>query len=154
MLTKRGKQMIIFTLSQSNASIELLLFPEKCAESAMEFSQGQLVYIEAEVVYDKVRLSNRISIQKILSYEEARKNYAQSLVIKTNPQCLGQMEDLSTLFALHPGHCSIIFDHQNQDIHLRLKLGDDWNIEPSQAILESIQVLLGSKEVYFKYSHR
>ena len=154
MLTKRGKQMIIFTLSQPNASMELLLFPEKCAESAMEFSQGQLVYIEAEVVYDKVRLSNRISIQKLLSYEEARKNYAQSLVIKTNAQCITQLEDLQTLFALHPGHCSIIFDYQNQDINLRLKLGDNWNIEPSQAILESIQVLLGSKEVYFKYSHR
>jgi DNA polymerase-3 subunit alpha len=154
MLTKRGKQIVIIGLTQGDSFIEMVAFPERLPEEMTRFTPGDLIFVEAEVSMDPVRQQPRTSVQKILSQEEARALYAQSLSIPMSKEQEAQFEDLKTLLELNAGKCPVIISYQNDEFAVDLKLSQDWRVEPSSQLLRGLRELLPQSQIDFKYGSK
>jgi DNA polymerase-3 subunit alpha len=153
-LTKRGKPIIIIGLTQGDNSIEMVAFPDRLPNEMTRFGNGDLIFIEGEVSIDPVRQQPRISVQKILSQEEARALYAQALIIPLKIKHQHSFEDMKTLFELNPGHCPVNIRYQDESFSVDLRLGQDWRVHPSGQLLHGLRELLPDTQIDFKYTSK
>lgn len=151
MMTKKGKPIIIINLTQGDDSLEMVAFPDRLPSEMTRFSSGDLILVEGEVSMDQVRQTPRISVQKILSHAEAQAAYAQALIIPMTHAQTSSFDEMKTLLQLHPGHCPIRIRYVEKDFSVELKLGHDWRIHPSSALLNGLRQLLPESQIDFQY---
>jgi DNA polymerase-3 subunit alpha len=154
MMTKRGKPIIIIGLTQGDHVLEMVAFPERLPEEMTRFSTGDLIFIEGEVSMDQIRQQPRISVQKILSQEEARAQYAQGLIIPLEQEQQIHFDDIKTLMELHPGHCPVTICYRDARFSVSLKLGEQWRVQPSIQLLQGLRQLLPQSQIDFKYGSK
>ncbi len=154
MMTKRGKPIIIIGLTQGDHVLEMVAFPERLPEEMTRFSTGDLIFIEGEVSMDQIRQQPRISVQKILSQEEARAQYAQGLIIPLEQEQQIHFDDMKTLMELHPGHCPVTICYRDERFSVSLMLGEQWRVQPSIQLLQGLRQLLPHSQIDFKYGSK
>lgn len=154
MMTKKGKPIIIINLSQGDNSLEMVAFPERLPQEMTRFGTGDLILIEGEVSMDPVRQTPRISVQKILSQAEAQAAYAQALILSINKTDSIEFDSIKTLLELHPGHCPVRIKYLADDFSVELKLGSDWRIHPTSALLNGLKQLLPHRQIDFQYASK
>jgi len=152
MITKKGKLMIILSLAQGDASLEMILFPEKLPESMTQFSVGELVLVEGELSLDPFKQTTRIVVQKILSYDDARKQYARGLTVFFNEHTQLLFDDCKTMIQMHSGNCPVTVSYHNKAFSVSLNLGKDWDVNPSLKCVDMLKSLLGDLRINVIYS--
>lgn len=154
MLTKKGKLIIIMTLAQADASLEMILFPEKLPPAMSNFLSGDLVFVEGEVSLDPMKQKNRVVVQKLLTFDEARENYLMYLKLKLLSTEHDKWEEIKRLIQLNPGNNEVRLQINDDKFKVDLKLGDECRIKPSQEMIIALRSILGHEQVDFKYAHK
>lgn len=153
MKNKRGEKMGFITLDDRSGRIEASLFAEAFTNSHTLLQTDTLVVLEGEVSHDDFSGALRVRTKRVLSLGEARTALAESLQIRvTQTQLQGEILNwLAQICQKYSGSCPITLDYTGQEAQATLQLGQDWNIEPQDALLQALRDQFGPSNVSLQY---
>jgi len=153
MKNKRGEKMGFVTLDDRSGRIEASLFAEAFAGAQALLQTDALVVVEGEVCHDDFSGALRLRARRVMSLEEARTGLAESLRLKLNHQQLRPeaLTQLANLFQQYRGACPVTLDYTGQEARAVLQLGEDWRIDPADALIQSLRDQFGRDNVFLQY---
>lgn len=151
MITKKGKTLVVLTLAQAKHQVDMLLFPDKLPAAMTQFAIGDLVLVEGEISYDTLRQQQRVIVQKILSYDDARQHYVKNIKIMLKPKQHHLLKELQAFFQVCAGLCPITVLLQTEEFQVQVNLPSDWRIAPTIKNLQVLSQILGEQSFQLCY---
>jgi DNA polymerase-3 subunit alpha len=140
---KTNEQMAVCLLEDLTGDVEVVIFPNSFSQLAPALKPNSVVFVEGRVTIREDR--PRLIAQQILPIEEGggRLLAALELVIRT-PTATAQLEAIKTLLATCPGRIPTYLRLElPQEAPVRIKLPEEFRVEPKPDLLESLMQLLG-----------
>ncbi len=150
MLTKQGERMAFVTLDDETDKTEVVVFADLYKQFRESLVEDKLIVCQCEVKLDNQNNQLRIRAQEIYDFYQARNQFAKNLelFIHTEKQPQFDFEQLKTLLSMQQrGNLNIIIHYQTAQIKTQLKFSSDWNIFPSENLLQMLSTLLGKNNV-------
>jgi len=151
-LTKRGKNLVILSLEDKAAKMDVVLFAEAFEGVLAKLQAGMLIVVEGEVAHDTFNGGVKITASTILTIDEARTRFANSLKIQLSQQDEEKLPKLQALLQAHPGDLTVQFVYANDDARAHLTCGVKWRVNPSEDLLSTLEILLGSGIAELSYA--
>ena len=153
MRNKKGDKMGFITLDDRSARIEASLFAEAFNQAQALLQTDALVVVEGEVSHDDFSGGLRLRAKRVMSLEEARTGLAQSLRLNINAADLSRdsFTHLKALFLQYKGACPLTVNYSAQTAKALLEFSTEWNIEPTDDLLQALRDLLGRDNVFLHY---
>ena len=157
--SRRGGSMAFVVLDDRTGRIEASVFG-----NVLEAAQGKLVndavlVVEAEVEHDDFTGSLKLRAREVETLEEARARLAECLRISVDRDCANQdfvlrLRDLLRSHRLGEtaNGCPVAVEYCSEEARVRIDLGDDWRVVPSNALIEELGAAFGAERVGFAYS--
>jgi DNA polymerase-3 subunit alpha len=151
--TKRGDRIGIFTLDDGTSSIEGVCFSEPFHKFRQLLVEDQMVIIEGEISIDDFSNSPRIVARDLATMDQARAKFAKGLQISLPGLSALNPEQLQQLLNAHRGgNCPVVLRHAEGDVQTNIKLGKNWLLQPTEALLTLLRQQLSNAEVEFLYT--
>lgn len=151
--TKSGNRIGIVTLDDRTARIEVVVFADLFAERKDDLEKDKVILIEGEVSIDEFTEGYRMTARKIKNLDEMRgqaKRIKISLeAMECTPNFINQLNDI--LSRSKGGACGINIHYKNEQGSAQLSLGQTWQVEVTQRLLEQLQTLCGKEAVQLFY---
>jgi DNA polymerase-3 subunit alpha len=114
-----------------------------------------MLVVHGNLVYDDYRGSLSLRAEKVYEFEQAREAYAEGLHLRLDPAGISGNADRSALVAqlqsaLAPfrgGRCGVLVEYRRCDAVASLRLGSEWRVRPTDALLKRLRDLLGTTAV-------
>ena len=153
MRNKKGDKMGFITLDDRSARIEASLFAEAFNQAQALLQTDALVVVEGEGSHDDFSGGLRLRAKRVMSLEEARTGLAQSLRLNINAADLSRdsFTHLKALFLQYKGACPLTVNYSAQTAKALLEFSTEWNIEPTDDLLQALRDLLGRDNVFLHY---
>jgi DNA polymerase-3 subunit alpha len=154
MKTKRGDTMAILQLDDRSARIEVTVYADTYNEHRELLSKDQIVIVEGSVAHDDYSGGLAMRAKGVRSLLQARQNYASELTIEVNSDRLDEnMTDLlaRTLAGAGGGSCPVSLIYQQPRNRARVRLGERWQVVPSDELLQELRDCLGAERVSLQY---
>lgn len=153
MKNKRGDKMGFVTLDDRSGRIEASLFAEAFAAAQALLQTDALVVVEGEVSMDDFSGGLRLRAKRVMSLEEARTSLAESLRLQVDAAALGdeRLDWLAGQLAAHRGACPLTLDYRGATARALLQFGDQWRIDPSDALIQTLRDQFGRDNVFLQY---
>lgn len=152
--TKQGKRMGIISLDDSTARIDVTLFADDFNLYHDILIKDHLLILEGSVSHDDFSGELRMRAQKVYTLAQARQHFAKGLRLIIN----ATERETSPISALHDhlspfihGTCPVTVNFKNASASAVLKLGQSWNIIPSDDLIDTLKSLLGREAVCIDY---
>lgn len=134
--TKRGDRIAIFTLDDGSNQIEVVCFSECFQKYRPLLNEDQLIIVEGEVSLDEFSNSARIVCRELYTIEQARIRFAKHIRIHLSTLQAFDVQHLKQLLTQHlGGQCPIVLRYSQSDIQADIRLGKNWLVTPSDALL-------------------
>jgi DNA polymerase-3 subunit alpha len=148
---KTSEQMAVCMLEDLEGDVEVLVFPNSFPQLAPQLKPSAIVFVEGRVAIREDR--PRLIAQQIIPVEQGGGKLAQAMELVLNQH--GQrelLEQLKGLLAKFPGAVPVYLRLQMPDrpSAMRLKLAEEFKVEPRQELLEELDQLLGEDSVVIK----
>lgn len=152
--TKAGKRMGILKLEDATGSVEVTVFNRLFEEVRDMLVTDCVVMIKGKVEDDQFTGGVRIVAENLRLLEAYRSQSAKQLVLTLSPETdltdfLEQLPD--TLTPYRQGTCPMMIKYQNQGASAEIKLGKDWQVKPTDALLTELARLCGREQVEVVY---
>ncbi|SEI89118.1 DNA polymerase-3 subunit alpha [Pseudomonas linyingensis] len=153
MKNKRGDKMGFVTLDDRSGRIEASLFAEAFAAAQSLLQTDALVVVEGEVSMDDFSGGLRLRAKRVMSLEEARTGLAESLRMRVaGEQLRGErLRWLAELCGQHRGACPLTLDYSGSQARALLQFGDQWRIDPTDALIQTLRDQFGRDNVFLQY---
>lgn len=153
MQTKRGDRMAFVSLDDGFGKIDLAIFSELYNQNRELLVADTLLVVTGEVSIDSYTNSHRMNVKDIFNMEQVRSQFGRGLVLKVTAEQAASdfMTQLKDVMRNQRGRCPIYIDYLREDSQARLALGNDWRVQPSDELLESLIKLLGEQAVMVEY---
>ena len=152
--TRRGERMAFLTLEDLDGFVEVIVYPETYQKTKGILMEDMPVMVQGRVAANEAE--PRIVANDIFSIDEAPKRLACAVHVKLMTAGLEKpmMEQLASLLASHSGECELYL-HLVTPRHgeVTLKAGPQHKVEPSDALLQAAQELLGDDTIWFATSN-
>ena len=143
--TKNGKTMGFATLDDRTGRLECAAFGEAYETYRDFLVRDQLVIVEGGLTKDSFTNSPRLTLEKLYDIEQAREAFARSIQLRLN--LLKDEENSSTFVnqlrtTLQPfqgGSCPIEIHYVSNVAKASLRLGDEWRVRPTDALLQQLK---------------
>ena len=147
MKTKRGDTMAILQLDDRSARIEVTVYAETYNEHREMLGKDQIVIVEGSVAHDDYSGGLAMRAKGMRSLLQARQNYASELTIEVSrATCDEQLTDCleKTLAGAGGGSCPVSLIYQQPRNRARVRLGERWQVVPSDELLQELRDCVGS----------
>ncbi len=147
---KTNEQMAVCVMEDLYGDVEVLVFPNSFAQLAPALRPNAVVFVEGRVAIRDDR--PRLIASQIVPIEQGTSSLAQAmeLILRRHGQ-KELLEELKALLARFPGQVPIYLRVETaEQPSLRLKLSEDFKVEPRQELLEELNRLLGEESVVIK----
>ena len=153
MKNKRGDKMGFVTLDDRSGRIEASLFAEAFAAAQSLLQTDALVVVEGEVSMDDFSGGLRLRAKRVMSLEEARTGLAESLRMRVDGEQLRgeRLRWLAELCGQHRGACPLTLDYSGSQARALLQFGDQWRIDPTDALIQTLRDQFGRDNVFLQY---
>ncbi len=153
-MTRKGKRMAILTLEDESGRLEVTLFSEILEKIQRELSEATVFLVKGKVARDDYNGGVRMVAEAILSLDQARLQLSKRLLIK-----VAQPHQVETLLNELPkiiandakGKTPISIAYTADQAQAELKLGEEWQVRPTQQLLEHLRELCGNESVVLEY---
>lgn len=155
MKTKRGDTMAILQLDDRSARIEVTVYADTYNEHRELLGKDQIVIVEGSVAHDDYSGGLAVRAKGVRSLLQARQNYASELTIEVSSELLDEkLADLlaRTLAGAGGGSCPVSLIYKQPRNRARVKLGVNWQVVPSDELLQELRDCLGTEQVCLQYS--
>ncbi|MEP6391749.1 MAG: DNA polymerase III subunit alpha [Halioglobus sp.] len=154
MKTQRGT-MAILQLDDRSARIEVTVYSEAYNAHRELLVKDSIVIVEGRLAQDDFSGGLVMRAKEVRSLLEARENYARELCIDISEDMLcekfsDQLE--SMLSSAAGGTCPVSLVYRQQHNLARVKLGERWQVVPSDELIQSLRDCVGNERVSLQYS--
>ncbi|MDQ3563987.1 MAG: DNA polymerase III subunit alpha [Pseudomonadota bacterium] len=153
--TDRGRGRIaIATLDDHSARIEVVVYPETLKRYAAVLVKDRVLIAEGACRVDEVTDAHTLVAERLLDLPQARAAYAKGLVVSTDAARIANegITELQRLLETHRnGRCPVFIEYRGEGASGRLRLGDAWRVDLSDALLEKLRALFEGGQVTIDY---
>ena len=155
LFTKRGDRMAIITLEDQTGRLELTAFSEAFNAYKDLVNKDSLLIVEGEVSFDEFTGNNRVMARRMFDITTAREQFAKGLLFKVAAEnatdsFVQRLQQIMSPF--RPGRCPIMVEYHRPDSVVKLALGDQWQVRPTDQLLDSLHEVLGNQAVSMLYA--
>ena len=155
MKTKRGDTMAILQLDDRSARIEVTVYAETYDAHRELLSKGNIVIVEGAVAHDDYSGSLGMrGVKEVRSLVQARQNYASELTIELQYDMIddGFTDELEkVLSGASGGSCPVALLYGGAGGRARVRLGERWQVSPSDELIQSLRERVGKERVALRY---
>ncbi len=150
--SRRGK-MAIVQLDDNSGRLEATMFSDIYQEMQNKLQKDAILMIEGEVREDEYNGGFTMTANSVLTFIEAREKYARHIVVKVVAQQVHKQFTATFLNLLQTnrGHCPVVVSYQNADAEVQLRLGQQWQITPTDDFVIQLEALVGREKVSIVY---
>ncbi len=150
---RRGR-VVFATVDDHRARADITIYSDLLEKIAELLVDDQILVIEGSCALDEFTGQYALVAESIWSLEQARQLLAKRLVVDVNAECAsnGFVDELKRqLSAQTGGPCPITISYRRDDACTRIRLGEAWNVYPTDALLDGMQAKFGEHAVRLEY---
>ncbi len=151
----RGGRMAFVTLDDDSGRIEVRIFPEVYERYRALIVEDAILLVHGMLGWDEFNQTTRLTVERVLSLDEARAEYARRLVLRMDAQqCeAGVLQQLASVLAEHraDGRCAVWVEYNGPGARVELAFGPNWRVRPGEALLKRLRELAGPEAVQLRY---
>lgn len=151
---RQGGRNAFVTLDDRSARLEVKTFAEVFDKYRELLQPDHIVVIDGTLGWDSYADTATVTAEKVYSIAEARGAFAKTLEIGFDGTCVGQeaVAELAKILApFRQGRCHVAICYRNGVASARLMLGEEWQIQPNEALLARLRLLPGAEHVQIMY---
>jgi len=148
---KTNEQMAVCILEDLEGDVEVLIFPNVFSQLAPQLKPNAVVFVEGRITIREDR--PRLVAQQIIPIEQGASKLTQSVDLVLHGPGIEKplLEQLKELLARFPGTIPIYITlNMAAESPMRLKLAENFKIDPKQELLDALHQLLGEDGVVLK----
>ena len=153
--TKSGSKIATVILDDGSARLEAVAYSETYDKYAECLLNDQIVVIEGGLSFDDFAGQNRVSVESVMTVEQARERFAKDLVIELNPDIDDQQQKIQELHALLTnyvgGSCPIKIKIQLAGASSVLRLSEDWCVSLADELIDGLKKALPEQQTFIRY---
>jgi DNA polymerase III subunit alpha len=155
-MTARGK-MAIVTLDDAISRVDVVVGNDLLTQSQRLVQEDQLLIVEGRVGHDDFTGGIRVTARKLFDLATARNQFAHHLKIS----CNGQSDAAKLRDILKPycgvsqnnlKRCRVKIDYHNEKGHVELLLGQDWQVDLHDELIDGLTQWLSEENVKILYN--
>ncbi|MBA6412738.1 DNA polymerase III subunit alpha [Parahaliea sp. F7430] len=155
MKTKRGDTMAILQLDDRSARIEVTVYAEAYNAHRDLLVKDSIVIVEGAVAHDDYSGGLAMRVREVRSLLQARQDYASELRLEIHRDMVDEhFADwlAQTLSSAAGGSCPVALSYSQPDNRARVRLGERWQVLPSDELIEALRERIGSERVALQYA--
>ncbi|MEM1112418.1 MAG: DNA polymerase III subunit alpha [Pseudomonadota bacterium] len=154
MKTKRGDTMAVLQLDDRSARIEVTVYADTYNAHRDLLVKDQIVIIEGGVSHDDYSGGLSVRAREVRTLLQARQNYAEELTIEVSSDMVDErftqvLEQV--LSGASGGNCPVSLLYHQPHNRARVRLGDRWQVVPSDELLQALRDCVGPERVNLEY---
>ncbi len=139
---KQGEPFVIMTLDDKTARQEMVLNAKLYAQVNDWLEVDKVIILEGRAEEDKFNGGIRLNVDSLHPLVEARKQKARALKLylkqaEATSERLEQLRHLLAAYRQVEG-IPVVVEYENQQAQGQLKFGEQWRVQPEDALLEAI----------------
>ena len=153
MNSRRGTMGVV-TLDDSSAQIEVTLFSEAFSEFRQLLIKDTIVIAEGRISVDDKTGKLAMRANSLRSLTEARQSKVSDLTIEISAEKMNdKITDLleKTLTRARGGNCPVSLIYRQPSNSARIRLGDRWQVVPTDELLQELRDVIGTEGVALEY---
>lgn len=150
MVTKRGNKMGIFTLDDRSGRLDVTLFSEALEKYEELMQKDRILVVSGQVSFDDFSGGLKMSARELLDINDARERFARAICISLDEQRIDDRFFPRLCEILEParaGVCPVQVNYRRPGSRVRLTLGTEWRVTPTDQLIDDLRVLLGRERV-------
>ncbi|MFM5289233.1 DNA polymerase III subunit alpha [Aeromonas caviae] len=150
MVTKRGNKMGIFTLDDRSGRLDVTLFSEALEKYEELMQKDRILVVSGQVSFDDFSGGLKMSARELLDINDARERFARAIRISLDEQRIDERFFPRLCEILEParaGVCPVQVNYRRPGSRVRLTLGTEWRVTPTDQLIDDLRVLLGRERV-------
>lgn len=155
-LTRKGEKMAFLTLEDNTGKQEVAVFSDQMHANKALLVKDQLLIVEGEMSIDHFSQGHKMRCLSMMNLESARVKYAKYLKITIASHILKDsfLNAFKAIFQSHHNQqgCPIQVLYHRDDASVTLNLGNEWRINLTDALLESLKNVSGVEAVDIIYT--
>ena len=145
---KRRGNNLAFKIDDGTAMIEGIVFGERMESLKGFIRNSQLLFLRGKLRFDSYADMWQLVIEEASPLEELISNKAKKLVIRCDPNF--NPKKLQRILKSHtPGKCSVQLNYLSDVNQTRMSLGDEWKVNPTKQLRETLAEELGIDNFQF-----
>ena len=145
---KRRGNNLAFKIDDGTAMIEGIVFGERMEILKGFIRNSQLLFLRGKLRFDSYADMWQLVIEEASPLEELISNKAKKLVIRCDPNF--NPKKLQKILKSHtPGKCSVQLNYLSDVNQTRMSLGDEWKVNPTKQLRETLAEELGIDNFQF-----
>lgn len=157
LLTKKGDRMAFLALEDNTGVAEVAVFSDIYQKARSILMKDQIIIMEGVVSVDKESNAKKMRAEQVYSLAQARERFGSHLNIVlpisgNNSLALALKNVLRQPTHTVIGECPVIIQCQHCDFTADYHISSDWNVHPSDELIEALQEVLGSSNVTMSYA--
>jgi DNA polymerase-3 subunit alpha len=155
-MTARGK-MAIVTLDDAVSRADVVVGNDLLTQSQRLVQEDQLLIVEGRVSHDDFTGGIRVTARKLFDLATARNQFAHHLKISCNGQ--SDASKLRDILKPYCGatqnnlkRCRVKIDYHNEKGHVELLLGQDWQVDLHDELIDGLTQWLSEENVKILYN--
>ena len=162
-MTRRGK-MAFVTLDDGEGRIEAAVFSELFDAQRHKLRMDELLLVEGKVSRDEFRDALKLGVDRLMTFNEARAQWAQGLHIDLRGMDIRALGGVRRLYDLlkpfaqladagvqGPRGCPVVLTYSNGAAEAVLEVGDGLRVRPDTDLIDALRSLLGNERVRLDY---
>ncbi|MEH6822922.1 MAG: DNA polymerase III subunit alpha [Motiliproteus sp.] len=151
--TKRGDTLVIVTLDDRSARLEVVLFGELYDQCRELIVKDRVLVFEGEVSFDEYKDQMKVRCNRVMDIADARRCFAQALQIELQAGGADIARQLSAWLPQHRSEAGVVvrIRYQSEDARADLVLGQDWQVRVTDELLQDLQRRYGKEQVALLY---
>ena len=155
-MRRRGNR-VSLVLDDRSGRIEVTLFDDVYQECRNVVAPDAVLVVEGNLRFDDFIGDWRVTARRVIGIDQAREEQASRLLICWNAN--GDESDFvdklrGTLQPFRQGRCPVALMYRGPAAHARIALGEDWQVHPTQELIQRLGKLVGGDNVRVVYGRR
>lgn len=149
-----GRKYAMFRIEDFTGSVRCILWSDEYSRFKDQVGSDTVAVFEGVLNFAPDRAEPDFAIKKIITLEEARAEFTKSMVLKVayaeDDESLRKLDAVSLILKRYKGACPVYLSVRDPaGKQVRLKLNDEFNVNPAALKLEELEMLLGAGAVIF-----
>ena len=156
MRTSRGRRgrVVYAVLDDRSARTDIAIYSDLFEKIGEELVLDRIFVVEGSCVLDDFTGEHALLAESVLSLDQAREQLAKRLVIEISAEraANGFIDDLREhLSGQSGGPCPVAIDYSHDDAKACIRLGKQWDVHPTDGLIERMREKFGSAAVRLEY---
>jgi len=152
--TNRGVKLLTATLDDRSGKADIVVSGELLDTCGHKLGADSIVVVEGALGIDSFSGGYSLRARQVYSVDEARERFARLLLVTwRSTEDHASLQSIQEALSSHRkgGRLPVFIDYANDSATARIRLGDDWQINPSSQLIESLNSTAGVSDVDLVY---